>query len=305
MKGIIIKTTGSQYQVGFEDRLVNCRIKGTFKIMGIDTTNPLAAGDWVHFDLADDGTGLIYAIEERKNYIIRKSVKLSKQSQILACNLDAAALVVTPAYPKTSTGFIDRFLATAEAYHIYAYLIFNKSDLFKHEKDRGILDEMINIYQPLGYDCIEVSALTNNSLEKITEKLHDRVTLIAGHSGVGKTSLINAIEPGYNLKINPISVQHKKGVHTTTFAEMHKLKSGGYIIDSPGIREFGTFDFVKEEISHYFIEMLPLIHSCKFNNCLHEHEARCAVKAAVETGAIHPSRYYNYLSILHNEDIFR
>ena len=305
MKGIVIKTTGSQYLVDSDDHRYSCRIKGTFKIKGIDSTSPLAAGDIVQFELGSDGTGLIHTIEERKNYIIRKSVKLSKQSQILACNLDAAALVVTPAFPRTSTGFIDRFLATAEAYHIPAYLIFNKADLFTTGAVKAVLDEMIRIYAPLGYDCVLVSALDQSGITGLKEKIKGKVTLLAGHSGVGKTSLINSIEPGLKLKTSAISVQHKKGVHTTTFAEMFRLQDGGYLVDTPGIGEFGTVDFVKEEISHYFNEMLPLIHFCKFNNCLHEHEAQCAVKAAVEAGNIHPSRYYNYLSILHNEDIFR
>jgi ribosome biogenesis GTPase len=305
LKGIVIKTTGSQYFVESDNQKFICRIKGTFKIKDINTTNPLAVGDIVQFDMNDDGTGLIHTIEDRKNYIIRKSVKLSRQSQILASNLDAAALVVTPAFPKTSTGFIDRFIATAEAYHIPAFLIFNKADLFEAGSNKAIMHEMIGIYEPLNYKCLITSVTQNQGIKELKNNLADKVTLIAGHSGVGKTSLLNVLDEELKLKTNAISQQHLKGVHTTTFAEMFKIEAGGYIIDTPGIGEFGTFDFVKEEISHYFREMLPLIHACKFNNCLHEFESSCAVKKAVEQGSIHPSRYYNYLSILRNEDIFR
>lgn len=306
MKGIVVKNTGNSYLVESAGKRYACIIKGTFKIKGIDSTSPLAVGDKVQFDEPlGDNTGLIHTIEERKNYIIRKSVKLSKQSQILACNLDAAALVVTPILPKTSTGFIDRFLATAEAYHIPAYLILNKSDLFETGDFGALMNEIIAIYKPLKYDCIVVSATKKVNLEVLKEKLKNKTTLFAGHSGVGKTSLINSIDPSFSLKTQTLSPQHLKGVHTTTFAEMFSLDFGGYLVDSPGIGEFGTYDFVPEEISHYFVEMRPLIQYCKFNNCLHEHEAQCAVKLAVQEGKIHPSRYYNYLSILHNEDIFR
>lgn len=306
MKGLVIKTTGNQYYVVCEGKNFICRIKGTFKIKGIDSTNPLAVGDWVQFDEpSGDDPGLIHTIEERKNYIIRKSVKLSKQSQILASNLDIAALVVTPLMPKTSTGFIDRFIATAEAYHIKPCLIFNKADLFKEGKGKVLLDEIMGIYVALNYPCFLVSAATGDGVNELKAFLKDKVTLIAGHSGVGKTTLLNTIEPELLLKTKAISVQHQKGVHTTTFAEMFKLSFGGYFIDSPGIREFGIFDFKEAEIAHYFKEMVPLISHCKFNNCLHEHELSCAVKNALDQGKIHPSRYYNYLSILHNEDIFR
>ena len=305
MRGIVIKVTGNQYLVESDGIRIICHIKGTFKLKGIDSTSPLAVGDRVQFTKEGDATGLIHTIDERKNYIIRKSVKLSKQSQILACNLDAAALVVTPALPRTSTGFIDRFIATAEAYHIPVFLIFNKADLFETGNHKKLMDALLDIYRPLQYDCLLVSALTGSGLDLLKEKLKDKVTLIAGHSGVGKTSLINAIEPGLGLKTGAISVQHQKGVHTTTSAEMFTLSFGGYLVDTPGIGEFGTVDFVKEEIAHYFVEMLPLIHKCKFNNCQHEFESSCAVKEAVESGKIHPSRYYNYLSMLHNEDIFR
>ncbi len=306
MTGIVVKTTGSQYQVESGGKRYTCRIKGTFKLKGIDSTNPLAVGDLVHFDEPmPDGIALIHTIEERKNYIIRKSVKLSRQSQILACNLDAAALVVTPLLPRTSTGFIDRFLATAEAYHIPAFLVFNKVDLRKQADFNVLLEELLGIYQPLNYTCIQVSATTGFQLDQLRSLLKDKITLLAGHSGVGKSSLINTLDPALSLKIAAISQQHEKGVHTTTFAEMFPLSFGGYIVDTPGIGEFGTYAFNKEEIAHYFREMVPLLPGCKFNNCLHEHEVHCAVKAAVSEGKIHPSRYHNYLSILHNEDIFR
>ena len=240
----------------------------------------------------------------RTNYIVRKSVKLSKQSHIIAANIDRAWLVVTPVYPKTSTGFIDRFIAGAESFRIPLTLIFNKADLFKEELEE-VRTNYINIYEPLGYQCFKVSALSGEGIADVKAAIKDKVNLFSGHSGVGKSSLVNQLEPTLSLKTGGISKQHMKGIHTTTFAQMYPLSYGGYIIDTPGIKEFVNIDFVLAEISHYFVEMRELMNDCHFNNCLHDTEKNCAVKTAVEEGRIHPSRYYNYISILHNEDHFR
>lgn len=274
------------------------------RLKDIESTNPVAVGDNVVYEWdAVSNHGLITEVMPRHNYIIRKAVKLSSQTQILAANIDLAFLVITPLYPRTSTGFIDRFIATAEAYHIKPVLIFNKADLFD-DVNRPLLDEYLKIYEPLQYKCIVASALDGRGIEEIKSHMQNQTSLFAGHSGVGKTALINAVQPSLNLRTGRLSDQHAKGKHTTTFAEMIPLDFGGYIIDTPGIRDMGTVDFVPQEISHYFVEMCSRIHDCKFNNCLHENENHCAVKQAVADGLIHPSRYYNYLSILHNEDNF-
>lgn len=306
MHGTVTKSVGSTYTVMDSTlKVYDCRIKGTFRLKDIKSTNPVAVGDRVTFDFDErEQIGLITAIEERHNYIIRKSTNLSKQTHILAANIDNAFLVVTPLYPKTSTGFIDRYIATAEAYHINTVLVFNKSDLFENEAHK-IVEQYLEIYQPLGYKCVEVSATQEKNLDELKTLMKDKVNLFSGHSGVGKTALINALQPNLFLKTGKISDAHEKGKHTTTFAEMFPLDFGGFIIDTPGIRELGTVDFVPQEISHYFVEMRDLINECKYNNCLHVNEKQCAVKAAVEAGKIHSSRYYNYLSILNNEDIFK
>lgn len=274
------------------------------RLRGIDSTNPMAVGDLIHFELEEDGTGVISDFEPRKNYIIRKSVNLSKQTQILAANIDMLWLVVTPALPKTSTGFIDRFIAAAESFRIPSALILNKSDLFTGELE-AVQQEIIDIYEPLGYPCYKVSALQGDGLEELKAAFKGKVNLLSGHSGVGKSSLINALAPGLNLKTGDISRQHLKGKHTTTFAEMHQLPFGAYLIDTPGIREFVNIDFKPAEIGHYFVEIRERMQDCKFNNCLHDTEKECAVKKAVETGEIHRERYYNYISMLRNEDIYK
>ncbi|MBE8714192.1 ribosome small subunit-dependent GTPase A [Sphingobacterium hungaricum] len=303
MRGLVTKSTGSWYQVLAEDgSSYECRIKGKFRTQGIKSTNPIAVGDRVVFDLEpNENVGVIHELEQRKNYIIRKSVNLSKQTQILASNLDLALLVVTLASPPTSLGFIDRFLVTAEAYSIPAILVFNKLDLFSKE-GLEILQEYKAIYQHVGYDCYEVSALENINIDQIQALLKDKITLVSGHSGVGKSTLINAIIPDSNLKTGNISEWSDKGKHTTTFAEMIELPNGGFIVDSPGIRELGVVDIEKGELSHYFPEMRALLNQCKFHNCRHINEPGCVVLEAVENGEIENSRYESYLSIFHNQN---
>lgn len=280
----------------------DCRIKGKFRIKGIVTTNPIAVGDIVDFELEpEQGTGVITTLRPRKNYIIRKSINLSKQAQIIAANLDQAFLIVTLASPRTSLGFIDRFLVTAEAYDIPARLIFNKLDLFSDE-GLEILAEYQSIYENIGYPCYEVSALKGTNIDNIQALLKDKVSLFSGHSGVGKSSLINRLLPDLQLRTTEISEWHDKGMHTTTFAEMFELPQGGFIIDTPGIRELGVIDIAPQELGHFFPEMRERMHDCKFNNCRHINEPGCAVLLAVEDGEIELSRYESYLSIYHGND---
>ncbi len=303
MQGLVIKSTGSWYQVHATDgHDYDCRIKGKFRIKGIQTTNPIAVGDVVEFDLEPNAnTGVIHQLKDRKNYIIRKSINLSKQAQIIAANLDQAFLIVTLASPRTSLGFIDRFLATSAAYDIPTMLIFNKLDLFSAE-GLEILDAYKSIYEEIGYACYAVSALAGTNIPQIENLLKDKTTLFSGHSGVGKSSLINVLLPGREIKTGLISESSDKGQHTTTFAEMHTLPFGGYLIDSPGIRELGVFDIKPEELGHYFVEMRALMNKCRFNNCRHVNEPGCAVIQAVEEGTIAESRYESYLSIFHGNE---
>ncbi len=303
MQGLVIKSTGSWYEVLTDSgETVNCRIKGKFRTLDIKTTNPVAVGDRVDIEREPDlETGLITFLHPRKNYIIRKSVNLSKQAQILAANLDQTFLIVTLASPRTSLGFIDRFLVTAEAYHVSAKLIFNKLDLFSDE-GLDILREYQQIYEKAGYPCYSVSATEQTNLDQVKELLKDQVTLVSGHSGVGKSTLINALLPGFQLKTGDISDWSDKGKHTTTFAEMFKLPFGGYLIDSPGIRELGVFDIEKQELGRLFPEIRELMGNCKFHNCRHINEPGCAVLKALENEEIEPSRYESYLSIYHNND---
>jgi len=303
MEGLITKSTGSWYQVVTEDgQKYDCRIKGIFRTKGITTTNPIAVGDEVDFELEpEQGTGLITKLHQRRNYIIRKSINLSKQAQIIAANLDQALLIVTLASPRTSLGFIDRFLVTAEAYDIPAALVFNKLDLFSDE-GLEILADYKAIYENIGYPCYEVSALNGTNVEQVSAIIKDKMTLFSGHSGVGKSSLINALVPELKLRTTEISEWHDKGVHTTTFAEMFELPQGGYIIDTPGIRELGVIDIEKNELSHFFPEMRALLNQCRFNSCRHINEPGCAVIKAVEEGDIELSRYESYLSIYHGND---
>lgn len=303
MQGLVIKSTGSWYSVLAEDgQRYDCRIVGKFRIKGIKTTNPIAVGDRVKFDLErDHQQGLINDLLPRKNYIIRKSINLSKQAQILAANLDLAMLVVTLASPRTSLGFIDRFLVTAEAYDVPAVLVFNKLDLFSN-RGLEILEEFKSIYQQIGYPCYEISALKGTNINGVQQLIKDKITLISGHSGVGKSSLINALLPDMKLKTGEVSDWSDKGQHTTTFAEMFALPQGGFIVDTPGIRELGIIDIEKDELAHFFPEIFQTSHSCRFNNCRHINEPGCAVLAAVENGEIAASRYESYLSIYHGND---
>lgn len=304
MQGVVIKSTGSWYTVLSEGSIIECRIKGVFRIKDIKTTNPIAVGDNVDFEMEADGRGVIHAIADRKNYIIRKSINLSKQSHILAANVDQAMLVVTLAFPRTSAGFIDRFLLTAEAYHIPTKIIFNKVDLFL--KDGNLMKELndfIAVYEKIGYLCYKVSATESIDIEMLRNLTKDKTTLIAGHSGVGKSTIVNAMDSNLDLKVGEISDAHNKGKHTTTFAEMHPLTYGGFIIDTPGIKELGLFDMEKEEIGNYFPEMNAIKNQCKFNNCVHVNEPKCAVIAAVEKGEIAISRYTSYLGIMSGEEL--
>ncbi len=305
MKGVVIKSTGSWYTVLTENgTTLECGIKGLFRIKGIKTTNPIAVGDNVEFEKENDGRGVIHAIADRKNYIIRRSINLSKQSHIIAANVDQALLIVTLAFPRTSAGFIDRFLLTAEAYHIPAIILFNKVDLFEDDKNLiKELDDFISIYSTIGYKCYKVSAVKKTAIDLLQDLTKNKTTLIAGHSGVGKSTLVNAMDANLNLRVGEISEAHSKGKHTTTFAEMLPLTYGGSIIDTPGIKELGLVDMEKEEISDYFPEMRTIQNKCKFNNCLHLNEPKCAVIEAVKKGDIAQSRYNSYLGIMSGEEL--
>ena len=305
MKGIVYKSTGSWYSVKAENgTFYNCRLKGRFRIGGIKSTNPVAVGDHVTFELdkkGAEGEGVITYIEPRENYIIRKSVNLSKQTHIIAANIDVAFLLVTLNNPPTFTTFIDRFLVTAEAYHIKTVILFNKIDTYND-------DELLEIkllavlYRQIGYECIGISALTGKNVDKVKQLMQDKVSMFSGHSGTGKSTLVNALEPGLDLKTAKISNQHLQGQHTTTFAEMFDLSFGGKIIDTPGIKGFGVVEIEKEELGDYFPEFFKRKDQCKFNNCLHLEEPQCAIKEALENEEIAWSRYRSYLQILEGEE---
>ena len=307
MHGLVIRNTGSWYTVHTEDnRSVECKVKGSFRLKGIRSTNPVVIGDHVEIEENSEGTALISEIDVRRNYMIRRASNLSKQSHILAANIDLAALVVTINYPRTTTIFIDRFLATAEAYRVKALLIFNKTDLFDSD-DTEYLDALINMYTTIGYSCIKVSAVTNEGIEELKHFLAGQITLFSGHSGVGKSTIINKLLPNINLKTADISEYHKMGMHTTTFSEMIPLPVGGYIIDTPGIKGFGTIEMEGAEVAHYFPEIFKFSANCRFNNCTHTNEPECAVIKAVEEQYICESRYKSYLNILEdkNENKYR
>ncbi|GGB70809.1 putative ribosome biogenesis GTPase RsgA [Flavobacterium suaedae] len=302
MTGLVYKSTGSWYTVKAEDgTFYECRIKGKFRIKGIKSTNPVAVGDVVDFKLEESGNGVINKIHERKNYIIRKSVNLSKQVHIIASNVDKLFLLVTINNPTTTTSFIDRFLVTAEAYGIEAVIVFNKIDTL----DREAEDEQLYlqyIYSKIGYKCLRVSATENKGIEKLKEEMKDSISIFSGHSGVGKSTLVNALQPSLNLKTKEISEQHSQGQHTTTFAEMFDLDFGAKIIDTPGIRGFGVVDMEPDEVGDYFPEFFALKEECKFNNCLHKEEPYCAVKDALDADEVAWSRYRSYIQILEGDD---
>jgi ribosome biogenesis GTPase / thiamine phosphate phosphatase len=304
MEGIVIRSTGSWHTVRTEaGDIFDCKLKGLFRIKGLKATNPVTVGDYVEFDPPEgQNYGSIHQISQRKNYIIRKSTKLSKSVHILAANIDQAFVVATLKLPRTSTGFIDRFLVTAEAYKIPVTILFNKTDL-NDAKLTIRQNELCDLYKSIGYPSIGISALEGTNMNLVREAMQNKICLIAGHSGVGKSAIINYVDPGLKLKTGDISYYHQKGKHTTTFTEMHPLSFGGYIIDTPGIKEFGLVDFYREELTHYFPEMFKLLEQCQFHNCTHIHEPKCAVRDAVETGEISESRYTNYLNIFYGKEL--
>lgn len=306
MRGIIKRSTGSWYEILTEDfRVIPGKIKGKFRLSDTKTTNPIAVGDVVEYNIeSSDGTAVINKLIPRKNYIIRRANNLSRQSHIIAANLDQVLIIATIAWPRTSQGFIDRLLLTAEAYHIPAIIAFNKVDIYDEEMQQ-VIAAMREMYEHIGYKCFTVSGKTGYNIDILKEELEGKTSLVTGHSGVGKSQLLNSLHPDLSLKTGEISGYSLKGKHTTTFAEMHIIDKETFVIDTPGIKDFGIVDIPKEEISHYFPEMREYLQDCRFRNCMHINEPGCAVLDAVEKGEIHPARYYSYLSILDNEDTHR
>ncbi len=300
-KGLVIKSTGSWYTVLDDNAIINCRMKGKFRIKGIKTTTPATVGDQVEYEMLKDGTGLITNIDQRKNYIIRRATSFHNEAHLLAANIDIAFLMVTLKSPQTQREFIDRFLITAEAYHIQSILLINKMDLLVYE-DRKILDDLIKTYKLANYKCIQISVKNDMNIDKVYKLMKGKLNLIAGNSGVGKSALINAIDPSLNLKISEISEYHKSGKHTTTFSEIFVLDKNTYVIDSPGIKGFGLIDLNKNEIGLFFPEIFKISKNCRFYNCSHIHEPGCAVMDAVNKGLIGNSRYMSYLSIMQDDN---
>lgn len=299
-KAVVIKSTGHSYIIkNSEGKIIECKLKGSFKIKGIKNTNPIAVGDYVQYFVPENyDIGLITKIEKRKNYIIRKSTKLSKQTHIIASNIDNLFVVASLNQPKTSTGFIDRLLVTAEAYKISAVIVFNKFDLIKNNQQE--IDNLLwlkKTYEDVGYQCVVTSVKENINIDKLKKFMKSKTIVFSGHSGVGKSALINSLDKSINIRVGEISEVHEKGKHTTTFSEMHSLGFGANIIDTPGIREFGLIDISKEDLSHFFPEIFKKQSNCKFNNCTHTHEPKCGVIEAVENGEIALSRYENYINI--------
>lgn len=302
MHGTVIKNTGFWYTVLTDDgREVDSKVKGNFRLKGIRSTNPVAVGDGVEISVNAEGQALITAIDDRKNYIVRRSTNLSKQSHIIAANVDQAFLVVTVAHPETATTFIDRFLASAEAYSVPVVLVFNKTDLLSDD-ERRYQEMMVHLYETVGYECRQVSAATGEGTDALRDLLGGRVTLLSGNSGVGKSTLLNLLIPGAGARVADISDAHDTGMHTTTFSEMMALPGGGWIIDTPGIKGFGSFDMEPEEIGSYFKEIFRFSKDCRFSNCTHTHEPGCAVRQAVEDHYIAESRYRSYLSMMQDKD---
>ena len=304
MKGTVYKSTGNWYSVQTDSNEVyKCNIKGKFRSLGIKSTNPIAVGDQVNFEIINkkDFTGIINRIENRKNYIIRKSVNLSKFSHIIASNIDCCFLFVTPSNPITSSIFIDRILIATKSFGIDTIILFNKTDIYS-KNDIKYIDNLRSIYSTIGYKCLNISVLKEININNIIEIMKDKISIFTGHSGVGKSSLVNLLDPSLNIKTAKVSKQNEKGQHTTTYAEMYDLNFGARIIDSPGIKGFGLIDIEKSELGGYFSEFILLKDDCKFNNCLHENEPNCAVKEAVVNGVISESRYKSYRSLLINED---
>jgi len=302
MKGLVVKNTGSWYLVKTEDgRRVECKVKGNFRMKGLRSTNPVAVGDRVVISDTGEENEFITEIEDRKNYLVRKPTNLSKQLHILAANIDQAFLLITIKSPVTNTVFMDRFLASAEAYRIPAHILINKTDIYNDE-DKDYMDGLMNLYKTIGYPCTCISAKNGDGVEPLRTLFKDKISLLSGNSGVGKSTLINAIRPISQARTGLISESHHKGMHTTTFSEMYELENGGYLIDTPGIKGFGTIDMKTEEVGHYFPEIFKASAHCRFNNCTHTHEPGCAVLTAIESHYISESRYMSYLSILHDED---
>ena len=305
MTGTVIRNTGSWYVVRTDDdRLFDCKVKGNFRLKGIRSTNPVAVGDRV--EIGDGSPAFITEVHDRRNYIIRKASNLSKQSHILAANVDQVLLLVTVAHPETSTTFVDRFLATAEAYRIPVVIVFNKTDLYDEAETR-LMHDLMRLYSDLDYQCLSISALSSSDVSPLRRQLQDKTTLLSGNSGVGKSTLLNTLIPGLDTRTAEISLAHDTGTHTTTFSEMFRLPDGGCIIDTPGIKGFGTFDIAPGEVSHYFREIFRIGADCRFTDCTHTHEPHCAVREALDDGRIAPSRYQSYLSMMEdqNDDKYR
>ena len=301
MQGVVVKSAGSIYSVRTADGIIECRIKGNFRLKGIKSTNPVAVGDYVKIDVREDGTAYIVDIETRRNYIVRKASNLSKQSHILAANIDQCLLVATINHPVTSTTFIDRFIASAEAYRVPVVILFNKIDIY-NDADNEELEYLEALYKSIGYPCLRLSATEGKGIEALKEMMQGKVSLLAGNSGVGKSSIINAISPDTAVKVGEISRIHDTGMHTTTYSEMFELMPDSYIVDTPGVKGFGSYAMESEEIAHYFVEFFELSEGCKYGNCTHTHEPGCAVLEALEAGHIAPSRYQSYLSMLDDKE---
>jgi len=302
-KGLVIKSTGSHYRVLYgEGNIIECTIKGKFRVRELRTTNPVAVGDNVLFEIEkSENTGIITELLDRRNYILRKASNLSREYQIIAANLDHVFLMITIILPETPVEFIDRFLITAEAYRIPASLIINKTDLYGEEENTK-MEHLSSVYRKIGYECFSISVKNNAGLDVLSEKMREKISLISGNSGVGKTTLLNTFNPSLNLKTEEVSDYHKQGKHVTTFPEMHRMPFGGYLIDTPGIRGFGVVDMERNEIYHFFPEIFRISRDCRFYNCLHLDEPGCAVRNAVEAGIVDPLRYRSYVSILERDD---